>query len=70
MLSYADVINQAGQPDTALTDAITATGTLMYEPWKHLFVAVEYFFGQRRNFDSQVGRDHRLNLVIRYMINR
>jgi len=70
MLSYADVVDLAGQPTTALNNAITATGTLGYEPWNHLFVAVEYFYGRRANFNSQIGQDHRLNLVLRYMINR
>jgi len=70
MLSYADVVDLAGQLTTALNNAITATGTLGYEPWNHLFVAVEYFYGRRANFNSQIGQDHRLNLVLRYMINR
>jgi len=36
----------------------------------HLFIAVEYFYGRRVNFDAQFGQDHRLNLVFRYMMNR
>ena len=51
-------------------NAVTVTGTVMYEPWKNLFVAVEYFWGRQVIFNGQSGQDHRLNLVFRYMFNR
>ena len=70
MLSYVDVLNVAGQAPDTFSNAVTATATLDYEPWNHLFVAVEYFYGRRVNFDAQSGQDHRLNLVFRYMMNR
>jgi hypothetical protein len=70
MLSYVDVLNVAGQAPDTFSNAVTATVTLDYEPWNHMFVAVEYFYGRRVNFDAQSGQDHRLNLVFRYMINR
>ena len=56
-------------PDT-FSNSVTATVTLDYEPVSHLFIAVEYFYGRRVNFDAQFGQDHRLNLVFRYMMNR
>lgn len=70
MLSYVDVLNVAGQAPDTFSNSVTATATLDYEPWNHLFVAVEYFYGRRVNFDAQFGQDHRLNLVFRYMMNR
>lgn len=70
MLSYVDVLNVAGQAPDTFSNSVTATVTLDYEPVNHLFIAVEYFYGRRVNFDAQFGQDHRLNLVFRYMMNR
>jgi len=70
MLSYVDVLNVAGQAPETFSGSVTATATLDYEPVNHLFIAVEYFYGRRVNFDAQFGQDHRLNLVFRYMMNR
>jgi len=70
MLSYVDVLNVAGQAPETFSGSVTATVTLDYEPVNHLFIAVEYFYGRRVNFDAQFGQDHRLNLVFRYMMNR
>ena len=70
MLSYADVLNVAGQAPDTFSNSLTATVTLDYEPVNHLFIAVEYFYGRRVNFDAQSGQDHRLNLAFRYMMNR
>jgi hypothetical protein len=70
MLSYVDVLNVAGQAPDTFSNSVTVTATLDYEPWSNLFVAVEYFYGRRVNFDAQSGQDHRLNLVFRYMMNR
>jgi len=70
MLSYVDVLNVAGQAPDTFSSSITATATLDYEPVSHLFIAVEYFYGRRVNFDAQFGQDHRLNLALRFMINR
>jgi hypothetical protein len=60
----------AGQAPDTFSNSVTATVTLDYEPVSHLFIAVEYFYGRRVNFDAQFGQDHRLNLVFRYMMNR
>jgi hypothetical protein len=70
MLSYADIVNVASQAPDTFNNSVTATVTLDYEPWHNLFVAVEYFYGRRANFDGQNGQDHRMNLVLRYMMNR
>ncbi len=70
MLSYVDVANIAAMAPATINNAITATGTVMYEPWANLFVAVEYFWGRQVQFSGQNGQDHRLNLVFRYMFNR
>ena len=70
MLSYVDVLNVDGQAPETYSGSVTATVTLDYEPVDHLFMAVEYFYGRRVNFDAQFGQDHRLNLVFRYMMNR
>jgi len=70
MLSFVDVLNVAGQAPDTFSNSVTATVTLDYEPVNHLFIAVEYFYGRRVNFDAQFGQDHRLNLVFRYMMNR
>ncbi len=70
MLSHVDVLNVAGQAPETFSGSVTATVTLDYEPVNHLFIAVEYFYGRRVNFDAQFGQGHRLNLVFRYMMNR
>ena len=70
MLSYVDVANIAAMAPGTINNAITATGTLMYEPWTNLYVATEYFWGRQVLFNGQSGQDHRLNLVVRYMFNR
>jgi len=70
MLSYVDVANIAVMSPLTISNAITATGTLMYEPWKNLYIAAEYFWGRQKLFNGQSGQDHRLNLVFRYMFNR
>lgn len=70
MLSYVDIANIAVMSPLTINNAITATGTLMYEPWKNLYVAAEYFWGRQKLFNSQSGQDHRLNLVFRYIFNR
>jgi cell division protein FtsB len=70
MLSYIDVANIAVMSPLTINNAITATGTLMYEPWKNLYLATEYFWGRQKLFNGQSGQDHRLNLVFRYMFNR
>ena len=70
MLSYVDVLNVTGQAPDTFSNSVTATATLDYEPWNSLFIAVEYFYGRRVNFDAQSGQDHRLNLAFRYMMNR
>jgi len=70
MLSYVDVANIAAMAPGTINNAITATGTLMYEPWTNLYVATEYFWGRQVLFNGQSGQDHRLNLVFRYMFNR
>jgi len=70
MLGYTDIVNDPAQAATTFNNGLTATGTLAYEPWKNLFVVVEYFYGRRVNFDNGIGQDHRLNLVLRYMMNR
>lgn len=70
MLSHVDVLNVAGQAPDTFSGSVTATVTLDYEPVNHLFIAVEYFYGRRVNFDAQLGQGHRLNLVLRYMMNR
>lgn len=70
MLSYVDIANIATMAPTTINNAFTVVGTLMYEPWRNLYLAVEYFYGRRVNFDSALGQDHRLNLVLRYMFNR
>jgi len=70
MLSYVDIANIAVMSPLTINNAITATGTLMYEPWKNLYVAAEYFWGRQKLFNGQSGQDHRLNLVFRYMFNR
>ncbi len=70
MLSYVDIANIDVQSPLTINNGITVTGTVMYEPWPHLFVAVEYFWGRQKLFNGQSGQDHRLNLVLRYMFNR
>jgi hypothetical protein len=70
MLSYVDVANIAVMDPATINNGITVTGTIMYEPWKNLYVATEYFWGRQKLFNGQSGQDHRLNLVFRYMFNR
>jgi len=70
MLSYVDIANIAAMDPATMNNTLTATGTVMYEPWKNLYLAVEYFYGRRVNFNGDLGQDHRLNLVFRYMFNR
>ena len=70
MLSYVDIANIAVMSPLTINNAITATGTLMYEPWENLYLAAEYFWGRQALFNGQSGQDHRLNLVFRYMFNR
>ncbi|MGB5367996.1 MAG: hypothetical protein WBN14_17165 [Polyangiales bacterium] len=70
MLSYVDVANIAAMDPTTINNAITVTGTLMYEPFKNMYLATEYFWGRQKVFNGQTGQDHRLNLVFRYIFNR
>ncbi len=69
MLSYVDIDNIEQQPTTALNSATTVTVTLRYEPWDNMFIAAEYFYGKRVDFDEQSGYDNRINFVFRYMFN-
>ena len=67
--SYTDINNIQGQPTSALNNTTTYVATLRYMPWPMAFVAAEYFYGQRVNFDDQKGHDNRLNIVFRYIFN-
>jgi hypothetical protein len=70
MLSYVDVANIAAMAPNTINNAVTVTGTILYEPWKNLYVATEYMWGRQKILTGQTGQDHRLNLVFRYMFNR
>jgi len=70
MLPYVDIANIAAMDPATMNITLTATGTVMYELWENLYLAVEYFYGRRVNFNGDLGQDHRLNLVFRYMLNR
>lgn len=69
MLSYADIENIEQQPTNAFNNSTTGTVTLRWEVWKDMFLAGEYFYGKRVNFDNQSGYNNRLNIVFRYMFN-
>lgn len=69
MVAYADINNISQQPTSAFNNSSTYTVTLRYSPWDDFFVAGEYFYGQRVNYDDQMGYDSRINIVLRYMFN-
>ena len=71
MFSYVDIDNIPLQPnlDQAMNSATTVTATLRYSPWDDLWLALEYFYGQRGNFDGETGHNNRLNLIFRYIVN-
>ena len=69
MVAYTDIENRQEQPTNALNSTTTYTATLRYMPWEDMFIAMEYFYGERINFDNQNGHDSRVNIVLRYMFN-
>lgn len=70
VLAYVDVVNIGSQAPDTLNNTITATASVSYQPWRKLFIAVEYFYGRRMNFDRQIGFDNRLVLAVRIVVNR
>lgn len=67
--AYVDIANIEGQPDNAFNKTNTYIATLRYNPWENFYVAGEYMYGNRTNYNNESAYDNRLNLVLRYMFN-
>ena len=48
------------QTDDAFKETIYANGNLIFTPISHLDIGLQYYYGQRKNKDDQVGRTHRV----------
>lgn len=63
---YVKVNNLAIQAGNAFSDSIYALGNLIYSPFKHYDIGLEYSWGQRKNKDDQSGHANRLMLAFKW----
>jgi hypothetical protein len=69
--SYVDIDNSGtARPTDSFANTVTGVVALRYNPLPQLWLHVEYMYGERENWDGQMGKNNRLNLVFRYSFNR
>jgi hypothetical protein len=60
------VDNNVNQPAATFNGSQYAAASLWWIPVPRMAVAIEYMWGERENFDRQVGRAQRLNSMFQY----
>jgi hypothetical protein len=60
VLGYVRVDNRGVQPGTAFKESYYTLANLIYSPFKHYDIGLEYYLGQRKNKNGQTGHANRL----------
>jgi len=60
VLGYVRVDNRGVQPGTSFKESYYTLGNLIYSPFKHYDIGLEYYWGQRKNKNGDTGHANRL----------
>jgi hypothetical protein len=66
VFGYVRVDNRRIQPGTSFKSSYYALANLIYSPFRHYDIGLEYSWGQRENKNSQTGHANRLMLSAKW----
>ena len=66
VLGYVRVDNRGVQPGTAFKESYYTLANLIYSPFKHYDIGLEYNWGQRKNKNGDTGHANRLMFSVRW----
>ena len=66
VLGYVRVDNRSVQPGTAFKESFYTLANLIFSPFNHYDIGMEYYWGQRKNKNGQTGHANRLMVTAKW----
>ena len=66
VLGYVRVDNRGVQPGTSFKESYYTLANLIYSPFNHYDIGMEYYWGQRKNKNGDTGHANRLMVTVKW----